>query len=171
MPTCWNQFSVHCNLYLLVLVSLFEIFLFNLPLRLHQKCVPLRKVARFLRTFREPRRTVISSAHNENQLLLLWLASFMSVDTKCDRKVGDGIGNLLLFVLSQKTSFVSLMKNGYLTSRCKVRVEDFKVWFVVLGFQKNTNQQARRHYHLILRMRMSQTLSNSRHNFWPLPFF
>ena len=86
----------HCNGYLLFLVSLFEILLFYLPLRLHQKCVPLNlKVARFFRTFREPRRTVISSAHNENQILLLRLASFMSVDTKCDWKVGAGIGNLL----------------------------------------------------------------------------
>ena len=58
-----------------------------------------------------------------------------------------------------------LMKSEYLTSLCKVRVEDFEVWFVVLGFRKNTNQQARRHYHLILRMCMSQTLSNSRHQF------
>ena len=53
----------------------------------------------------------------------------------------------------------------YLTSLCKLRVDDFKVWFVVLGFQKNTNQQTQRHYHLMLRMRISQTLPNSKHHF------
>ena len=30
------------------------------------------------------------------------------------------------------------MEIEYLTSLCKLRVDDFKVWLVVLGFQKNT---------------------------------
>ena len=57
------------------------------------------------------------------------------------------------------------MEIEYLTSLCKLRVDDFNVWFFVLGFQKNTNLQARHHYHLILRMRISQTLPNSMHSF------
>ena len=57
------------------------------------------------------------------------------------------------------------MEIEYLASLCKLRVDDFKVWVVVLGFQKKTNQKARRHYQLILRMRISQTLPNSKHNF------
>ena len=57
------------------------------------------------------------------------------------------------------------MEIDYLTSLCELRVDDFKIWFVVLRFQKNTNQQTRRHYHFILRMRISQTLPNWKHDF------
>ena len=57
------------------------------------------------------------------------------------------------------------MELEYLISLCKLRVDDFKVLFVLLGFQRNTNQQERRHYHLKLRMRISQTPPNSKHNF------
>ena len=53
----------------------------------------------------------------------------------------------------------------YPTPLCKLRVDDFKVWFVVLGLKKKTNLQARRHNLLILRMRISQTLPNSKHSF------
>ena len=57
------------------------------------------------------------------------------------------------------------MKNEHLTSPIRLRVDDLKVCFVDFGFQKNTNKQAQRYYHLILRMGITQTLSNSRHNF------
>ena len=57
------------------------------------------------------------------------------------------------------------IKREYLTSLSKLRVDDLNVWFVVLVFQKNTNEQAQSYYHFILRMRISQTLSNSNHNF------
>ena len=40
------------------------------------------------------------------QILLLWVASGMYVDTKCDRTFGVGISQLKSFVLFQITSYV-----------------------------------------------------------------
>ena len=57
------------------------------------------------------------------------------------------------------------MKSEYLTSLQVYREADLKVRFVVLGFKKNANQQAQRHYHWILCMRTSQILLNSMHYF------
>ena len=38
------------------------------------------------------------------------------------------------------------VKSEYLTSVCKLRVDDFKVWVLVLRFQKKTNEQTQRYY-------------------------
>ena len=81
---------------LLFLVSLFKILPFKLPLRLHQKCVPLNlKVTRYIWTLRPTIRTIIFSVIMKIQILLLRLAPGMSVDdTKCDKKYDIGIINL-----------------------------------------------------------------------------
>ena len=75
-----------------------------------------------------------------------------------------------IYYFKTKTTSILLtsdfhMKSKYVTPPYKLRVHDLKVRLVVLGFQKNTNQQALRHYHFILHMRISWTLSNSRYNF------
>ena len=81
-----------CNLFL---VSLFKIMPFHLPLSLHPKCVPLYlNVTRFARTFRQRINKNILVHIRKIQLLLLWLASDMLVNTKSDRKFDIGIRNL-----------------------------------------------------------------------------
>ena len=67
------------------LVSLFKILPFNLPLRLHQKCVPLNvKVTKYVRTFRQTIRTIFLVRIMNIQILLLRLAPGMSLDATCD---------------------------------------------------------------------------------------
>ena len=94
-----------------------------------------------------------SSSLNNHRKFVIGLCVFHNVPTcQTYRKTKETTWTL-------RTSGFS-MKIEYLTIPCKLKVDDFKVWFVVLGFQKNTNQQAWLHYHLILRMRISQTLPN-----------
>ena len=58
-------------------------------------------------------------------------------------------------------------KSQYLKCLCKLIVDDSKAWFFILGLQKNTNIRTRRHYHLILCMRVSQAIQCQ---ILPLPF-
>ena len=75
----WNQ-NIR-NLLQCVIVVFWYHFLkilpFKLPLRVHQKCVPLNlKVTRYVRTFRPTIRTIISSAHNEKSNIAFAVGSW-----------------------------------------------------------------------------------------------
>ena len=55
------------------------------------------------------------------------------------------------------------MKREYLTYLCKLIVEVLKVWFFVLQFQKNANQQ--------LSLDIVHTHITNTVEFWSLPFY
>ena len=130
----------HCNVQLLLLVSLFKILTFRLLLWLHQKCTPLnKKVTRFVRTLCQRIKTVILVCIMKIQILLLLLASDMSFDTKCDRKICIVIGNSLLFVLSRITwitSFVLKKVWNQLILKCSLMNSQSK--FVIGLFMLDT---------------------------------